>query len=466
MTETEAERHYGVEIESGKQFRALQRLESKYGERVADWAQEGMPFEAMGTPSLMEQFRDRKGTPVPWNVEERNEQSVQRSAEAAADTSLAGGAGVPETVREVLSSPGQSLDVSIQRTMGERMGDSFGNVRIHAGPQAARACEQIDARAFTVGNHVAFNAGEYDPSSPEGQHVLAHELAHVRQQTQGAVSMLPATDADIEVDPDVALERDAKRGVESPESTASSVSVQRMPKWEVPADCDARTAVEHRLAAETKLEVEESVAFSGFGDEEFETLYDMFLDGKADGDDIVAMERLLRGEPGDVDRRADFVDTDVVGADLLHLLERNVELSETVLVVANGPSHPRWMQEGTPGAGWRHVEARHVEGKRGLKDGLTDFFPADSTIEPEGGPDRTTPPNMDTTDIWKVIYLGLQADDGSQNELSHDLPDRLAEQYGVSTVEIHLYNRGEVKTAFPASGADVLTWNGDAEQWW
>ena len=48
--------------------------------------------------------------------------------------------------------------------------------------QAAAACEDINARAFTVGNHVAFNRGEYAPDSPDGQHVIAHELAHVRQQ--------------------------------------------------------------------------------------------------------------------------------------------------------------------------------------------------------------------------------------------------------------------------------------------
>ncbi|RZH69730.1 DUF4157 domain-containing protein, partial [Natrinema altunense] len=81
------------------------------------------------------------------------------------------------------------------------MGDSLGDVRIHTGPKAAQACDQINARAFTVGNHVAFNAGEYDPSSPEGQHVLAHELAHVRQQTGGAVSMLPQEDLGLEIDP-------------------------------------------------------------------------------------------------------------------------------------------------------------------------------------------------------------------------------------------------------------------------
>ena len=105
---------------------------------------------------------------------------------------------------------GRSLDGLIQRAMEDRMGDSFGDVRIHTGSTAAAACESINARAFTVGNHIAFNSGEYDPSSPEGQHVIAHELAHVRQQTQGAVSMLPQEDIELEVDPDPALEREVE----------------------------------------------------------------------------------------------------------------------------------------------------------------------------------------------------------------------------------------------------------------
>ncbi len=136
--------------------------------------------------------------------------SLQRSTAAATDTRPAGETQVPESVRNVISSSGRSLDTSIQRAMEDRMGDSLGDVRIHTGPKAAQACQQINARAFTVGNHVAFNSGEYDPSSPEGQHVLAHELAHVRQQTGGAVSMLPQEDLGLEIDPDPQLEREAE----------------------------------------------------------------------------------------------------------------------------------------------------------------------------------------------------------------------------------------------------------------
>ncbi|MCF2208386.1 DUF4157 domain-containing protein [Halobacterium salinarum] len=54
------------------------------------------------------------------------------------------------------------------------------------------SCQDTTARAFTVGNHVAFNHGEYNPQSQEGQHVLAHELAHVRQQSYVLFSALTA----------------------------------------------------------------------------------------------------------------------------------------------------------------------------------------------------------------------------------------------------------------------------------
>jgi hypothetical protein len=115
--------------------------------------------------------------------------------------------------------------------MEERMGDNLGDVRIHTGPTAAQACEDINARAFTVGNHVAFNTGEYDPSSAEGQHVLAHELAHVRQQTGGAVSMLPQP-GELEIDPDERLEREAEETAQRV-MEGGELGIQRLADTEV-----------------------------------------------------------------------------------------------------------------------------------------------------------------------------------------------------------------------------------------
>ncbi|GAB3034199.1 eCIS core domain-containing protein [Natronobiforma cellulositropha] len=67
----------------------------------------------------------------------------------------------------------------------------------------------LEARAFTTGNHVVFNRGEYDPESAEGKYLLAHELAHVRQQTGGRISMLPQEGSSLVIDPDPELEREA-----------------------------------------------------------------------------------------------------------------------------------------------------------------------------------------------------------------------------------------------------------------
>jgi len=210
MVGSQAAQRYGVDISSRRQLNELQRLEQSHGRTVYDWLNEGMPREAMGTPRDMRAFRKRKNTPVPWDVEAQNDQSVQRSATAATDTGPAGGTSVPDAVRAVISSSGHSLDGSVKRLMETDLGGSFGDVQVHTGPKAAAACESITARAFTVGNHIAFNHGEYDPSSPGGQHVIAHELAHVRQQTGGAVSLLAQNRPELEFEPDPQSARQAQ----------------------------------------------------------------------------------------------------------------------------------------------------------------------------------------------------------------------------------------------------------------
>jgi len=169
---------------------------------------------------------------VPDTIHWENYRSIQRSRATTHDQSSAGDTGVPESVRNVVSSPGHSLDTAVQRAMEDRMGDSFGDVQVHTGAQAASACEDINAKAFTVGNHIAFNRGEYDPSSAEGQHVIAHELAHVRQQTGGAVSMLPQDDVEMEIDPDPELEREAEETAQRV-MEGGELGIQRLTDTEV-----------------------------------------------------------------------------------------------------------------------------------------------------------------------------------------------------------------------------------------
>jgi hypothetical protein len=79
-------------------------------------------------------------------------------------------------------------------------------VRVHSGGDAAALATRLNAKAFTVGDHVAFGAREYRPGTVVGDALLAHELAHVVQQGDAAIEdQLPAIDAG------GALEADADR---------------------------------------------------------------------------------------------------------------------------------------------------------------------------------------------------------------------------------------------------------------
>ena len=55
-------------------------------------------------------------------------------------------------------------------------------MRIHTGREAAGLSSQIQAKAFTHGNDIYFNSGEYNPNSSTGKSLLAHELTHTIQQ--------------------------------------------------------------------------------------------------------------------------------------------------------------------------------------------------------------------------------------------------------------------------------------------
>src|SRR5712672_2731184 len=66
--------------------------------------------------------------------------------------------------------------------MEQRLGHDFSHVRIHSGPAAEQSARDVNANAFTVGNHLVFGTGKYAPRSAKGKWLLAHELTHVIQQ--------------------------------------------------------------------------------------------------------------------------------------------------------------------------------------------------------------------------------------------------------------------------------------------
>lgn len=86
---------------------------------------------------------------------------------------------------------GHSLDSRVQSQMSSALGHDFSGVRVHTDSHAATLSSDLQARAFTVGNDVAFASGEYQPGTLVGDALIAHELAHVVQQDGGQRSSLP-----------------------------------------------------------------------------------------------------------------------------------------------------------------------------------------------------------------------------------------------------------------------------------
>ena len=102
-----------------------------------------------------------------------------------------GGTGSMEAtpmVHSVLAAPGQPLNASTREFFSSRFGHDFANVRVHADAGAAESARSVHALAYTVGNDVVFGTGQYAPGTRAGQQLLAHELAHVVQQTGRSAS--------------------------------------------------------------------------------------------------------------------------------------------------------------------------------------------------------------------------------------------------------------------------------------
>ncbi|MCD4724437.1 MAG: DUF4157 domain-containing protein [Bacteroidales bacterium] len=81
-----------------------------------------------------------------------------------------------------LKGGGQPLAPSEKSFFENGMGYDFSGVRIHKNNKATDAASSINARAFTVGNDIVFNRGDYNPETFEGKRLLGHELIHTIQQ--------------------------------------------------------------------------------------------------------------------------------------------------------------------------------------------------------------------------------------------------------------------------------------------
>ncbi len=92
---------------------------------------------------------------------------------------------------------GSPLDEVIKADMESGFGYDFSDIRIHTDNTAAELNKTLGARAFTTGNDIFFNDGEYDPETQDGKHLLAHELTHTIQQGHAGVSIQRLDDPEL-----------------------------------------------------------------------------------------------------------------------------------------------------------------------------------------------------------------------------------------------------------------------------
>ncbi|HNW98475.1 MAG TPA: DUF4157 domain-containing protein [Bacteroidales bacterium] len=116
-------------------------------------------------PKLNSDFITRQS-----QVKEKNITSINSSLENQIIHSNSSGNPLPENTRTFMES---------------KFGADFSNVKIHTDSNAVQLSNMLNAQAFTHGNNIYFNSGKFNPGNTSGNHLLAHELTHVLQQSNG-----------------------------------------------------------------------------------------------------------------------------------------------------------------------------------------------------------------------------------------------------------------------------------------
>jgi hypothetical protein len=85
-------------------------------------------------------------------------------------------------IRTVLRDSGEPLRADLRADLEPRFGADFSRVRVHADEAANASARQLNAQAYTVGQHIVFGKDRFVPQTAAGRALLAHELTHAIQQ--------------------------------------------------------------------------------------------------------------------------------------------------------------------------------------------------------------------------------------------------------------------------------------------
>ncbi|MBA5868952.1 MAG: DUF4157 domain-containing protein [Nitrospira sp. CR2.1] len=152
----------------------LQMMETE--EEGVQAKEEEEPLQRMG---MEEEDVQAKEEEVPLQRKELEEEKVQ--AKGDEEGGNVASPGVNQQI-EKSASGGRPLPGEIRAEMERAFGVDFSGVNIHTDAEAVRVNRQLRSQAFTRGQDIFFNEGQYRPETSAGRLLLAHELAHVVQQ--------------------------------------------------------------------------------------------------------------------------------------------------------------------------------------------------------------------------------------------------------------------------------------------
>lgn len=128
---------------------------------------------------------------------------------------------------QFLGSVGSPLSDSVRTSMEARLGSPLDDVALHTDAAAAKAAASVTADAFSVGRHVVFGQGRFDPTSTAGSDLLAHELAHVVRASKQARQSTPARLPPIDDTAENGARTVAANGVHADQPASESLAVRR-----------------------------------------------------------------------------------------------------------------------------------------------------------------------------------------------------------------------------------------------
>lgn len=136
---------------------------------------------------LMKKEDKKEDEKLQRSADKKEKEKVQKKETAGSST----GAGNVSSYVNSLNGKGNPLPAKTNHFFSARMGYDFSNVKLHTNKEAAESAKAVNAKAYTVGNNVVFNEGQYNEESGEGKQLMAHELTHVVQQNNSTVQRTP-----------------------------------------------------------------------------------------------------------------------------------------------------------------------------------------------------------------------------------------------------------------------------------